>query len=218
MVSQTVPLLSPAQRCALLAPDSPDRPAAEQFIRSVFRERYGARLTALPPTLLTLYGAENQILAIAGLRPARDERLFLEVYLDEPVEVAIRRRINAPLDRARIIEVGSLATRAPGYARTLIQSLTAFLYHRHFDWVVFTAVSALRNTFRRLGLNPLHLCAADPLRLADGGAEWGSYYERSPAVMYGDVAEGYRRLRELADTDPAASVVSAASAMGRTPA
>lgn len=215
MVNQPVPMLLPAHHCALLALGAPDRPAADHFVRSVFRERYDARLTALPPTLFVLYGADDQILAVAGLRLAGDGPLFLEAYLDEPVEVAIRRRVGADMARAQIIEVGSLATRAPGYARTLIQSLTAYLYHRHFDWVVFTAVSTLRNTFRRLGLNPLLLCAADPARLASGAAAWGSYYERSPEVMYGDVGEGYRHLRGLPHSDPAASIVGAACAMGR---
>lgn len=210
-------MLLPAQRCALLALDAADRPAAEHFVKSVFRERYGARLTALPPTLFALYGAEDRILAVAGLRPGSDGRLFLESYLDEPVEVAIRRRIGAQIARAQIIEVGSLATGAPGHARALIQSLTAFLYHRRFDWVVFTAVAALRNTFRRLGLNPLPLCAADPARLADGAAAWGSYYQRAPQVMYGNIVEGYRRLQGLPPSDPATSVVGAACVMGRAP-
>lgn len=206
--------LLPVQRCALLAADSPERSIVEKFICTAFRERYGARLAALPPTILALYGPEDRILAAAGLRPAQYDALFLEIYLHEPAHAAISRRVGRNVARGEIVEVGSLATYAPGYARSLIQALTALLYQRGFEWVVFTAVNTLRNTFRRLGLNPLHLAVADPTRLPGGGAEWGSYYAASPEVMYGNIVEGYRRLRGLADSDPASAAISAARALG----
>lgn len=213
------PKVSPllAERCALLDARAPERADAERFVRAAYRAHFNARLEAFPPMLFALYGRADLILAVAGLRPAATEPLFLEIYLDEPIELALARRTGSSVARAQTIEVGSLATRAPGYARTLIQSLTALLYHRQYDWVVFTAVHALRNTFRRLGLAPLPLCAADPARLADPGA-WGSYYEHAPQVMYGNVLLGYRRLQGLAASDPAAPVIHAAAAMARGPA
>ena len=56
--------------------------------------------------------------------------------------------------------------------------------------MVFTATRELRNSFRRLGLNPLRLARADPARLPDGGANWGSYYEHDPLVMAGRIVRG----------------------------
>jgi hypothetical protein len=50
----------------------------------------------------------------------------------------------------------------------------------------------LRNSFYRLGLRPLPLTRADPARLPDGGASWGTYYEQDPVVMAGKVALGVR--------------------------
>ena len=77
-------------------------------------------------------------------------------------------------------------------ARILIPLLARHLHRLGYEWVVFTATRELRNTFTRLGLNPLVIAAADPAHLADGGANWGSYYANEPIVMAGKVSHGVR--------------------------
>ena len=88
--------------------------------------------------------------------------------------------------------VGALLARfrPRGMARALIPLLACHLHRLGYRWVAFTATRALRNTFHRLGLRPLRLTRADPARLPDGGASWGTYYDHDPVVMAGKISHG----------------------------
>lgn len=181
----------------LFGPDDAGRDEVEAFIRASYWRHYRATLSALPPYLLVLRDGLGEIVAACGLRPTTTgSRLFLEAYLDEPVEAAVGRLLHRCVQRRDVVEVGSLAVRHPGAARVLIQAMTAFLCQQGFRWVVFTAVPALRNAFHRLGLRPAEICPADPARLGSESAAWGSYYDGGPLVMCGDIGEGYRRLQK----------------------
>lgn len=83
----------------------------------------------------------------------------------------------------------------PGGARVLIILLTHHLHRLGIEWVVFTAVATLRAAFRRLGLQPFVLAAADPGRLPDAERDsWGGYFAARPIVMGGSVPAGIRAL------------------------
>jgi hypothetical protein len=77
-------------------------------------------------------------------------------------------------------------------ARALIPALARHLHRLGYAWVTFTATRALRNTFHRLGIRPLALAPANPARLEDGGASWGSYYAQDPLVVAAPVSHGLR--------------------------
>jgi hypothetical protein len=104
-------------------------------------------------------------------------------------------RLGIAVARAGVVEVGNLAATHAGGARWLITALTAYLHARGAEWVVFTAVSSVRNAFLRLGLEPVALAPAPPHRLGAAAGEWGRYYDGAPVVMAGQVAHGYRVLR-----------------------
>ncbi|MBK8120545.1 MAG: thermostable hemolysin [Sulfuritalea sp.] len=165
---------------------SPHRARAETFVTDMFQRHYDAELTSFAPNLMLLEKDEG-IAAVAGWRCAGTERLFLENYLDVPVETAVSRLAGKPVDRQRIVEVGNLASEARGGSVGVILTLAAHLDRLGFEWVVFTATSELIGMLRRLGLPPLALAAADPERLgADAGA-WGSYYATHPVVVAGRI-------------------------------
>jgi len=78
-------------------PDDAGRGAVEDYIRGVYARRFGARLDRFPPQLVSLNAPEG-IVAAAGYRSALEQPLFLERYLDRPVEqmlAAARRRARA---------------------------------------------------------------------------------------------------------------------------
>lgn len=179
----------------LMAPSHPQRPEVEGLIRGTYRRAYGALLDRLPETLFVLRDAGGAILAACGLRNAAPQPLFLEAYLDAPVEQLLAARTARAVQRAGITEVCNLATSRSGHARLLIDRLTQHLHQTAQDWVVFTATLQLRNAFTRLGLKPLALGPADPARLGAERWRWGSYYQATPMVMAGDVAGGYRALQ-----------------------
>jgi hypothetical protein len=165
---------------------SPRRDVAESFIADVFLRRYGAEVTAFAPNLMLLEQHER-IIAAAGWRPAGNGTLFLERYLDTPVEKALELLAGQPVGRERIVEVGNLAAEMPGGSIQVILTLAGHLDQLGYDWVVFTATSELAGIFARLGLPPLALAPADPARLGAEAATWGSYYDSAPVVVAGRI-------------------------------
>jgi len=170
------------------------RIAAQDFIRERFAESYGARIEHFLPCLLTLEDADGVIHAAVGMRPAQGEALFLERYLDQPVDVQLHLRAGQTVSREKILEIGNLAAREGTTARMLIVMLTDLLVALGQRWVVFTGTATLLNSFARLGLMPLNLGQADPARMGDELADWGSYYQTRPQVMAGDIFTGHQRL------------------------
>lgn len=178
------------------APGDPQRGQLETFVHQRFADTYGANLRHYMPLLLGVrqHGA---LQAVVGLRPASSaNQLFLEQYLDQPACAQIRRRSAMPLQREQLVEVGNLAALAPGAARVLIIALTHYLAAQGFTWVVFTGTAMLLNSFQRLALSPVDLGMADPARLGQQQAEWGSYYATRPRVMAGYIPEGLAQLTQ----------------------
>jgi hypothetical protein len=154
------------------------------------------------PVLMRLHDGSGNLLGALGLRSARDEALFLERYLDRPVEQALAAGFNTPVDRSAVTEVGNLAVAAPGGGRWLITALTAYLFAARGTWVVFTIGPVLYNAFRRMGLELVDLGPAEPDELsASEQACWGRYYEQKPRVMAGRVEHGYRVLQQICDAE-----------------
>ena len=167
-----------------------DRAVVEQFIASSFRQRYGARIERFMPRLFALRDSHGSPRAAFGLRPAT-QRLYLEQYLDEPVETLIAARSGSVVGRESIVEVGHFCGAFPGAARTIIAFLARRLHDEGFTWVVFTGTVGLRNAFARIGMRPLTLSGALPERLPDDErATWGTYYDHAPDVLCGRIEDG----------------------------
>nr|WP_322940041.1 thermostable hemolysin [Pseudomonas sp. s4] len=182
----------------LAAPGSARRAALEGFIRQRFEQQHGARIHHFMPCLFGLENPAGQLLGAVGVRSAGSGTLFLERYLDQPVEQAIGARLGlSQPGRGELVEVGNLAADSPGAARLLIVALTDLLVALGFRWVTFTGTPPLLNSFQRLGLTPIALGEADPTRMGAELADWGSYYDSRPLVMAGDIHGGHQRLLQL---------------------
>ena len=168
----------------------PARAGFEAFVAARFRLAYGAQITHFLPHLLGVRDRAAEWQMGAGYGAAAAQPLFLERYLDGPVERAIAAMARQPVARSQIVEVGNLASRSTGMARALIPALALHLHRLGYSWVAFTATRALRNTFHRVGLRPLTLASADPARLDDGGASWGTYYAHDPVVVACRITHG----------------------------
>ncbi|MBA4288509.1 MAG: thermostable hemolysin [Pseudomonas sp.] len=174
---------------------SPRRAAIEAFISERFAVHHRAHIRHFMPSLLSLEDGSGQLLGAVGLRSAAGAPLFLERYLQQPVEQVITAKQGAQAaQRAQLVEVGNLAAASPGAARLLIVALTDLLVALGYRWVCFTGTLALLNSFQRLGLTPVALGAANPECLGDEQADWGTYYDNQPQVMAGDIYAGHQRL------------------------
>ena len=170
------------------------RVSAEQFISRRFHESYASRVEYFMPRLFTLRQQNGDICGAFGLRSA-NRRLFLEQYLDTPIDQVIAARSGRATERRSIVEVGHFSGAFPGSARAMIELLTEQLHREGVEWVAFTGTTALRNTFTRLGLAPIDIQAATVDRLPeDERAAWGSYYDNFPRVLVGNVGEGFRAM------------------------
>ncbi|MET0778314.1 MAG: thermostable hemolysin [Pseudomonas mandelii] len=178
-------------------PDDFERPVFEAFIQQRFRKAHGADIRHFMPELFGVSDAAGTLCAVAGVRMANAESLFLERYLDESIEPLISAAADRPVDRAGIVEVGNLAASDTGSARMSIIAITYLLAMGGLEWVAFTGNIGLVNSFHRLGLKPVTLCAADPERLGDERQHWGSYYESKPWVHVGNIRAGFIHLRNI---------------------
>jgi hypothetical protein len=174
-----------------------DDQQAKNFIRQRFAEVYGAHIAYFLPQLLTLRDDNQQIHAALGLNRAADRHLFLERYLELPIEEALSPYLDSKPRRHGIVEVGNLAVADRGASRSLIAALSAYLFAHKLQWAVFTIGPLLINSFRRLGIDLIDLGPAniDCLSLEEQ-ADWGNYYEHGPRVMVTSVSQTYQSLKQ----------------------
>lgn len=192
----------------------PQRESAETFIKNVYHDAYNASISSFYPLLLTIQTSFQtpELSAVAGLRPAEGEQLFLEKYLSQPIDQIL------DTDRHRIIEIGNLAPSSAGQSRWLVATLNAFMLTAGFSHVVFTATPRLQNTFSRMGLPLVKLADADASVLTvTERNDWGTYYQQSPSVFVGNLYDA----RDAFDSIPMADIglsqiITQANRLGRT--
>ena len=171
-----------------------DREELETFIHERFESIHHADVHHYLPELIGLQDSHGRLIAAAGIRPASQGPLFLERYLDEPLEGVVSRLAGSAVGREQLVEVGNLAALSAGSARVIITAVTWLLAARDLQWVAFTGASTLVNSFHRLGLEPTVIAEADPCRLNGELASWGSYYAQHPLVYAGNIRYGHDEL------------------------
>jgi hypothetical protein len=173
-------LPAPPRLIVLRAPGAL-RTSVESFIQSVYASSYGATIREFAPQLVCLK-ANGKVIAAAGYRLAT-EPLFLERYLDRPVEQLLGS--SRPVERRSIAEVGHLSSLQLGASRQLLAELAAHLHAEGVEWVVSTVTAPLRQVFIRLKVGAHVIGAAPAERLGPMAADWGTYYDHEPLVMAG---------------------------------
>lgn len=159
-----------------------DRQVAQSLIQSVYAAAYGAHIHSWMPVLLSLC-KRGRMVAAAGYRSGL-EPLYLEHYLDAPIEQLLQGATSATLERRQIVEVGHFSAVTPGGGRALIPRLGPHLRGQGFTWAVSTVGGPLYAMLRRAGYTPVPLASADPLRLNyDERDNWGTYYSSKPVVV-----------------------------------
>lgn len=169
----------------------------EHFIQQRFQAIYHANIHQFLPYFLAIFDQNNSCQAVVGLRFATEPALFLEQYLDQPIQNIISEKTGKSFARLQMVEVGNLSGIHHGSSRLIIIFLTWLLAHNHYQWVAFTGHHHLINSFKKLGLSPLALQDADPARLEQGQQDWGNYYSFQPHVFAADVKQCALNLNQL---------------------
>ena len=164
------------------------RARVEHLIRSTYWERFKARLTLLPSTLIADVSTSGTIECAAGLRFS-DDKFFSECYLDLPVEVALQLQSDRLVQRSRVVEVCHLVAKRTGRSLSFIADIIDFVEWAEADWAIFTATKPLRTFLERNGLEIVELARGNRDRV-QSPSDWGSYYEHDPCVVavYRDAA------------------------------
>lgn len=172
-------------RFGLQTPGSPERAAVEAYIHDRFAGVHHAEVTHFLPNLISLRcGGEYS--AAVGLAPAGNSTVFAEQYLDAPVEQVISEKLGLQVARNQIIEIGNLVSTWKGSSLLLFIVIGEVMERLGYHYVMFTGTREVKALLARLRYSPVVLADADPARLPDGGASWGSYYTNNPQVMFGD--------------------------------
>lgn len=180
--------ISPSPKFELLLQNNPARAQAETFIADKYRRVYNAELNEFLPIIVSISQAGTRAAAF-GLRPGHYRPMFLEQYLDSPVEHQVAALSRQPVDRSSLIEVGNLVISRNGYGPLLLATLAMSLAAAGYEWMVFTVTEQVERLMKRLGFNPHCLVLADPDRLTADKASWGTYYANKPRVMIGSLAQ-----------------------------
>lgn len=164
--------------------DDPCRSEVETFIAAVFKVTYNADLTEFMPTLVALRDQNGILMAAFGMRSAAQERLFLEQYIEMPIEALISEKLGKTINRKAITCIGNLAVANPRNAGVLIAHVIKHSLDIGIEWCVATAHHSLQNGLIKGGRDvyPLHI--ADKSRLPKHEqAIWGSYYNKPPQIV-----------------------------------
>jgi len=160
------------------------RAEVEAFIQAVFKVTYHANITEFMSTLVALRDNNGVLMAAFGLSSAAEEPLFLEQYLDVPIERLMSDQLGKTIQREQITCIGNLAVSNPRNAGVLIAHVIQHSLDIGIEWCVATAHHSLQNGLVKGGRDvyPLHI--ADKARLsADEQATWGTYYNHLPQVV-----------------------------------
>lgn len=198
-VSGSAPLLPPVATSGpgfhLSCSGDTGREEVERYIAAVFAANYGARIHNFLPLLLSQRDAGG-ISSALGLRRADWGPLFLEQYLDQPVERQLAFATGSPVARADIVEIGNLVSTSRGSSRLLFLMLAELFAAAGVTWAIFTATPEVHRLLQKLTANQVVLCQADGGRLGADLVDWGTYYDTRPAVTAINVAAERMRLRE----------------------
>lgn len=179
--------------------DGARRVEAERYVRARFRRTHGAAIRTFMPTLLLLTRADGELAGVAGCRGAGQGPLFLERYLDRPIEELIARHAGGRVPRAQVVEAGNFACRDARAAREFMSLLPRYLVERQHVWIAFTATLPVRRILHSLGASCTELGKASGACVRDGDDRWGSYYANDPRVMLGYLPHA-RRIPAFAGT------------------
>lgn len=171
---------------------SSGRPEAEAFVARAFSAKHGACIQSFMPELVSFRDSRGRLRGVVGLRSAAREPLFLEQYLDLPVESAIAVRAGVAPGRGEIVEVGNLAGRHCRDAVGIVATLPEFLLERGYRWIVFTATVTVQQIVQRFGAPLTELGRAERGRVRAGSDDWGRYYAADPRVFAGRLADSHR--------------------------
>lgn len=199
-----VPPCPARSRFRVIARDATDRPALEDRIRSGFGTYFGACVEGFMPSFGS-YEHRHGGTGVVGLRRASDESLYLENYLDAPIEATIHKASGSFVTRDRIVEIGQFVVDDRDIVADFFRDLVPFLVDSGFDWVCFTGTDRIRAILGRVGFKGLPVAVAHADQVSHARDRWGRYYDFDPVVIIGRLDDPQGRWCDASADVPSAA-------------
>ncbi len=163
-----------------LSGDCPGRKEAQDHIKGVYRNVYGAEVTAFAPLLVVAKRVDGEILCAAGIRTAKDG-FFSDTYLKTDFSTVLQQVAHIDVPVGEIMEVVSLASTTPFPVLPMLDKMIEWGRENGMTCGVFTATNPLRRLLKRTSLSYVELASADVSQVSNPKT-WGSYYDTDPKV------------------------------------
>jgi len=160
----------------------------EARVRSGFGRHFNACIEGFMPDL-AVYRHARGASGVIGIRSAGDEPLFLESYLDDPVETVIHLASGESVRRDEVAEVGQFVVEDRDIVADFFRDLVPFLRSRGHTWICFTGTNRIRALIARIGFAGFPVTTASLNRVSDNRNHWGSYYDHDPIVIVGKLSD-----------------------------
>jgi Thermostable hemolysin len=131
----------------LVEPAQPRRAEVQAFIADAYQRVFDADIRDFYPSLIALHRSDDQLQGAAGARHADGQHLFLEQYLDIPIEQAIRLFAGIDVGRTKVVELGNLSVARPALTYPFISLIGAWLQTYEIEWLVFALTRTLQRVF-----------------------------------------------------------------------
>lgn len=168
--------------------DSIVRHTLESRVRSGFGHHFDACIEGFMPDLAA-YRHVSGATGVIGIRGANDERLFLESYLDQPVESVISDSARRPILRREVVEVGQFIVDDKAIVLDFFRDLVPFLRSRGYEWVCFTGTNRIRKLLTKVGFFGKPVAMATKDKVGSDALNWGTYYQFEPCVIVGKLSD-----------------------------
>lgn len=173
-----------------------DRTSVEELVARRYAEVHRATLRFEYPSI-QMQKCLGETKAALGYRRADTGALFLETYLDAPIESVLQTTFGREFARRDIVEIGNLAS-CNAASMVALWASTANDLGSDAEIAVAVLTAPLRAMFGKLGIPLVHMLPADPSRLSKSRGDWGDYYKNEPLICAGLIAEGQKRLSHFA--------------------
>jgi hypothetical protein len=173
----------------------PMRCKAEAYVAHRYSEAFDAQLEQFMPLFLALV-SKGEIKSLCGFRDAGQEPLFLEQYLDSPIEMYCETLLGHAIKRSELIEFGQLASFSKGFSPLHFYLIARHLVDSGYKWCVCTVTDPLYALFKRLGLSPMDIGMAEASRISTA-SQWGKYYQHQPRIVAGNLEQSLARLKKV---------------------
>lgn len=158
---------------------------AAEIVKEKFRSCYKATVEPSPQYFAMTLDNEDRILSCAGITFADHRTLFSEQYLSQPIEKILSERVEKPIDRSTIVEIGSLISHHLTAGMIMVNMIPLLAWCMGGHYLLCTVTPRVREMMENCQIDFEPLLTADPERLANaGGKNWGSYYSKMPVTGF----------------------------------